>query len=81
MLDNNLLKNFLSRREFSDLTGLSLRTTSNLLASHDVYSIRVGRRRLIPRVELERFAKRNHLIESHEIASVVAESASKKGGR
>ena len=53
-------KVLLSRNEFSSLTGLSLRTTASLLASGDLRSIRVGRRRLIPRTELERFAERDH---------------------
>ncbi len=53
-------KILLSRKEFSTLTGLSLRTTANLLASDDLRSIRIGRRRLISRTELERFIKRDH---------------------
>ncbi len=57
LLSNKVL---LSRKEFSSLTSLSLRTTASLLASGDLRSIRVGRRRLIPRTELERFAKRDH---------------------
>ncbi len=56
-LSNKVL---LSRKEFSSLTGLSLRTTASLLASGDLRSIRVGRRRLISRTELERFAERDH---------------------
>jgi excisionase family DNA binding protein len=57
LLSNKVL---LSRKEFSSLTSPSLRTTASLLASGDLRSIRVGRRRLIPRTELERFAKRDH---------------------
>jgi excisionase family DNA binding protein len=53
-------KVLLSRKEFSFLTGLSLRTTAQLLASGQLRSIRVGRRRLIPRAELNRFSRRNH---------------------
>jgi excisionase family DNA binding protein len=49
-----------SPREFSALTGLSLRTTTKLIASGELKSIRVGRRRLVHRDELERFARRNH---------------------
>jgi excisionase family DNA binding protein len=49
-----------SRKEFSLLTGLSLRTTAQLLASGQLRSIHVGRRRLIPRAELNRFSRRNH---------------------
>ena len=53
-------KVLLSRKEFSALTGVSLRTTAQLIASGDVRSITVGRRRLIPRVELEKFSRRDH---------------------
>jgi excisionase family DNA binding protein len=53
-----------SRKEFSFLTGLSLRTTALLLASGQVRSIRIGRRRLIPKVELSRFSRRNHTTKS-----------------
>jgi len=53
-------KVLLSLREFSSLTGLSLRTTSKLVASREVSSIRVGRRRLISRAELDRFALSDH---------------------
>ncbi len=62
MSDKSLLgvKLFLSRKEFSSLTGLSLRTTASLLASFELRSIRVGRRRLIPRAELRRFSKCDH---------------------
>jgi excisionase family DNA binding protein len=54
------IKILFSRKEFSALTGLSLRTTANLLASGELRSIRIGRRRLISRIDLERFAKRSH---------------------
>jgi excisionase family DNA binding protein len=81
MLDNNLLKNFLSRREFSNLTGLSFRTTSKLLASRELYSIRVGRHNLIPRVELEHLAKRDHLINHQNEIGAPSNSASQQGGR
>jgi excisionase family DNA binding protein len=56
----SLSKVLLSRKEFSSLTGVSLRTTAQLIASGDVRSIRVGRRRVIPRAELERFRRRDH---------------------
>lgn len=57
MLSNKVL---LSLKEFSSLASLSLRTTSKLVASGEIKSIRVGRRRLVSRVELDRFAQRNH---------------------
>lgn len=53
-------KLFLSRKEFSTLTGLSLRTVANLIASRELHSIRVGRRRLISHAELTRFSKYDH---------------------
>lgn len=54
----------LSRRGFSALTGLSLRTISKLLASRELHSIRVGRRRLIPQSALMRFVKSDHSTQS-----------------
>lgn len=57
MLSNKVL---LSLKEVSVLAGLSLRTTTKLIASGEIKSIRVGRRRLVPRDELERFARRDH---------------------
>ncbi|MGH2509479.1 MAG: excisionase family DNA-binding protein [Ktedonobacteraceae bacterium] len=57
-------KIFLSRKEFSLLTGLSLRTTAKLLACRQLRSIRVGRRRLIPRAELSRFSRSSHSTKS-----------------
>jgi excisionase family DNA binding protein len=56
-ISNKLL---LSRKESSALTGLSLRTIANLIASRELRSIRVGRRRLVPRTELARFIQRDH---------------------
>jgi excisionase family DNA binding protein len=53
-----------SRREFSKLTGLSLRTTAKLVALREVESIRVGRRRLIPKHALLGFVRRNHSTQS-----------------
>jgi len=57
-------KFFLDRKEFSALTGLSLRTVANLIASRELHSIRVGRRRLIPQTELIRFSKCDHSTKS-----------------
>jgi excisionase family DNA binding protein len=53
-------KVLLSLQEVSALTGLSLRTTAKLIASGELKSVRIGRRRLVHRDELERFARRNH---------------------
>ena len=62
MLEFSLLneKILLSLKEFALLAGLSLRTTTNLVASDEIKSIRVGRRRLVARTELDRFARRDH---------------------
>lgn len=57
MLSNKVL---LSLPEFSVLTSISLRTAAKLVASGELRSIRVGRRRLVPYSELERFAKKDH---------------------
>jgi len=53
-------KYLFSLEEFSLLAGLSLRTTNKLIANGEVRSIRVGRRRLISRSELDRFSGRDH---------------------
>ena len=53
MLSNKV---FLSLKEFSFFTGLTLQTTTKLVASGEIKSIRVGRRRLIPIGEVELFA-------------------------
>jgi excisionase family DNA binding protein len=53
-------KVLLSLKEFSFLAGLSLRTVTKLIASGEIKSIRVGRRRLVARAEVDRFAQRDH---------------------
>jgi excisionase family DNA binding protein len=55
-----LHKVLLSLNEFAFLASLSLRTTTKLVASNEIKSIRVGRRRLICRAELDRFARQDH---------------------
>jgi excisionase family DNA binding protein len=57
-------KLLLSLKEFSFLAGLSPRTTTKLVVSGEVASIRVGRRRLIPKSALLRFVQRNHSTQS-----------------
>jgi excisionase family DNA binding protein len=61
LLDSKIL---FSRRDFSKLTGLSLRTIAKLVALREVESIRVGRRRLIPKRALLRFVERSHPTQS-----------------
>jgi excisionase family DNA binding protein len=63
MLDT-LSKLLLSRKESSALTGLSLRTISKLIAAGELRSIRVGRRRLIPRSAITRFVQSDHATSS-----------------
>jgi len=53
-------KVLLNIQEFSTLANISPRTTAKLIASGELRSIRVGRRRLIARTELTRFAKSDH---------------------
>lgn len=57
LLSNKFL---LSLPEFSVLAGISLRTTAKLIASGELRSIRIGRRRLVSQSELERFTKKDH---------------------
>ena len=54
------IKALLSLPEFSFLAGISIRTTAKLVATGELRSIRVGRRRLVPHSELERFTKQDH---------------------
>ncbi len=67
-----------SRREFSTLTGLSLRTIAKLIASRELKSILVGRRRLIPRSELARFIRRDHRIGAPSTAALRLRSGNRK---
>jgi len=48
------------KREAAQVLGISVRTLETLIALGELKSVRVGRRRLIPRGELERFARRDH---------------------
>lgn len=68
-------KLLLSLKEFSVLTGLSPRTTSKLVCLQEVGSIRVGRRRLIPRAELTRF-----ILSDHPTTAVLDAASRKKVG-
>jgi excisionase family DNA binding protein len=53
-------KVLLDRKEVASRTGLSLRTITKLISAKKLKSIRVGRRRLVPVSELNRFIKRSH---------------------
>jgi excisionase family DNA binding protein len=60
MADSVESKLLLTRQESAAMLSISLRTLDTLLARKDLVTRRVGRRRLIPRSELERFARRDH---------------------
>jgi excisionase family DNA binding protein len=49
-----------AKREAAHVLGISVRTLETLIALGELKSVRVGRRRLIPRAELERFVRRDH---------------------
>ena len=53
-------KILLTRHEAAGALSISVRTLDTLLARRELATRRVGRRRLIPRTELERFARTNH---------------------
>jgi excisionase family DNA binding protein len=50
----------LSKREAAAMLGLSVRTLENLLSLKELPARRIGRRCLIERQALERFARRDH---------------------
>ena len=49
-----------SKKEVADALGVSLRTVENLIGRKELTVRRVGRRVLIPAVEVERFTRRDH---------------------
>jgi excisionase family DNA binding protein len=50
----------ISKREAAAMLGLSVRTLENLLSLKELPARRIGRRCLIERQALERFARRDH---------------------
>jgi excisionase family DNA binding protein len=52
----------LSKRDSAAALGISLRMLEMLIAVQELKSVRVGRRRLVPRHELEKFARRDQSI-------------------
>ncbi len=56
-MDQQLL---VSKREAAAMLGLSVRTLENLIALRELPARRIGRRCLIERQVLERFARRDH---------------------
>jgi excisionase family DNA binding protein len=59
-----------AKREAARVLGLSVRTLETLIALKELKSVRVGRRRLIPRAELERFIRRDHPTRAVEVSEV-----------
>jgi excisionase family DNA binding protein len=57
-----------SKQDAAAALGVSLRTIENLLAVRELKSVRVGRRRMIPSIELQRFARRDHATRSATVA-------------
>ena len=55
----------MSKREAAAALGLSVRTLESLIAAKELRSVRIGRRRMIPHAELERFARRDHSTKSN----------------
>ncbi len=55
-----MTKLFLSKKEFSEAAGISLRTTDNLIAAKELSVRRIGKRVLISVAEAEKFARRDH---------------------
>lgn len=49
-----------TRREAAELLSISLRLLDDLLATGELMSRRVGRRRLIPATALQAFARKDH---------------------
>lgn len=55
-----MTKMFLSKKEFAEAAGISVRTVDNLISAKELSVRRCGRRVLIPISEAEKFAKRDH---------------------
>ena len=49
-----------SKRDAAQTLGVCLRTIDNLLSAHELPARRIGRRVLIPRRALEKFARGDH---------------------
>ena len=60
MPENSEIKLLLTRQDVARLLSVSVRTVDTLLASKALASRRIGRRRLIPRIALDQFTRRDH---------------------
>jgi excisionase family DNA binding protein len=52
----------LSKRNAAAALGISVRTLETLISVKELKTVRIGRRRLVPRHELEKFARRDHVM-------------------
>jgi excisionase family DNA binding protein len=60
----------ISKREAAAMLGLSVRTLENLLSLKELPARRIGRRCLIEKAALERFARRDHRTKQGPAAEV-----------
>jgi excisionase family DNA binding protein len=72
-------KMLLSKKEFADAVGISVRTADNLIACKEISVRRIGRRVLISISEVETFAKRDHATKPRPNAPTKDESLTAKG--
>jgi len=68
-----------SKKEAADALGISLRTVDNLIGRKELAVRRVGRRVLIPAVEVERFTRRDHQTRPAAKAGAAADTDVSKG--
>jgi excisionase family DNA binding protein len=59
----------LSKREAAAMLGLCIRTVEKLINLKELPSRRIGRRRLIEKAALERFARRDHLTKADVVVA------------
>jgi excisionase family DNA binding protein len=62
----------ISKREAAAMLGLSVRTLENLISVKELPARRIGRRCLIERQALERFARRDHTTKQERKGNVNA---------
>jgi excisionase family DNA binding protein len=60
--DADLPRLLFSQKEAAKILNISVRTLQNLIAAKQLSVRRIGRRVLVHRGELERFARRDHLV-------------------
>jgi excisionase family DNA binding protein len=62
-MDTTVRKLLVSKKKAADVLDICVRKVEGLIASKELASIRIGRRRLIPVSALEQFAKKDHATE------------------